>query len=254
MHLSRRTLPKIALVLIALGCSPADERPERRADEPRTPARVDVAPDSVLADSVDAAKVDGERLLLGGACLRGDPSRGEPWFFGGISDTLALLSLEPLRGLSSRDSSAVVARIARSVNAIAYERADTSVADFRGLPVVVRDAWRVVPATGDTTLIAIAARRLPIESNPMEEQVTLLASPTHTPSVRDALKVEWYARTAGREDELVPREPVSAFTAADGLLRVVMLREAPDGPRLELLTRVDGEWRTRWDGVVPGCG
>ena len=253
MNLSRLTPLKIAIAFLALGCAQADENAEGRANEPRTPADVAVAPDSAPVDSADSATVDVERMLLDGACLRGNPSRGEPWFFGGISDTLGLLSVEPLRGLSSRDSSALVARIARSVNAIAFERADTSVADFRSLPVVVRDAWRVVPVAGDTTLIAIASRRLPIESNPLEEQITLLASPTHTPSVRNALEVEWYARTAGREDELEPREPVSAFTGADGLLRVVMLRETPDGPRLELLTRVDGEWRTRWEGVVPGC-
>lgn len=252
MLLSRLS-PLTAVVFLALGCAPADETPERRAGEPRTPADLAVAADSAPADSTDSTGTDVERMLVDGACLRGDPSRGEPWFFGGVSDTLALLSVEPLRGLSARDSSALVARIARSVNAIAFERADTSVADFRSLPVVVRDAWRIVPVAGDTTLIAIAARRLPIESNPLEEQITLLASPTHTPSVRNALEVEWYARTAGREDELEPREPVSAFTAEDGLLRVVMLRETPNGPRLELLTRVDGEWRTSWEGVVPSC-
>ncbi len=253
MHLPRLSPLTIVVVCFAFACAPADESPERRASEPRTPADLAVVPDSAPVDSADPTSVDVERLLLAGACLRGNPSRGEPWFFGGVSDTLTLLSVEPLRGLSSRDSLALVARIARSVDAITFERADTSVADFRSLPVVVRDAWRVLAAAGDTTLIAIASRRLPIESNPMEEQITLLASPAPTPGVRHALEVEWYARTAGREDELEPREPVGAFTAADGLLRVVMLRETPGGPRLELLTRVDGEWRTRWEGVVPAC-
>ncbi len=243
----------ITPLLLVTGCSPADERPPQRDDRPRAPAEAPAAPEVAEADPVDPAVMDAERLLLDGGCLRGNPSRGEPWFVGGISDTLALLSLESLRGASQRDSAALVARLARSVNALAFERADTTVADFRGLPVVVRDAWRVVPAAGDTTYIAIAARRLPIESNPMEEQVTLLATPIRTPSVRNALAVEWHARTAGSEDTLQPREPVLAFTAADGLLRVVLLRETPDGPRIELLTRVDGEWSTRWEGTVPGC-
>lgn len=236
----------VALGLIAAACAPSDERRDdaRAADD----AVVGVRGDST--GFADSSVADSERSLLAGICLRGDPSQGEPWFIDRIADRVALLSLDALQRLPPRDSARYMARLARNADALS---ADTTVADFRGLPVVVRDAWRVVPMEGDTIYIAITARRLPMESNPLEEQVTLFAAPAATPTVRDALTTTWFARTAGSEDSLETRDPLLAFAVADGRLRVVLLRETALGPRIELLARSDGGWTLRWEGVVARC-
>lgn len=236
-----RWTPLLAASLV-VACAPADER----AAPPNVAGSVleVVIEDSSLVGTV------AEGAILSGMCLRGDPMRGEPWIVDNIADSISSLSLEQLHSLDSRDSSRLAARLARTADGIP---GDTLVADFRGLPIVIRDAWLLVPADGDTTYIAIAARRLPMESSPLEEQMTLLATPESRPGIRDALGTAWFARSAGAEDSLETRDPVLAFTSPDGALRLLMLRESALGPRAELLVRVEGRWRRQWMGALELC-
>ena len=234
-----RRLTSILVAAVAVACTPADERAA-------PPAVAGSVLEVVIEDSSVAGTVV-EGAILGGMCLRGDPLRGEPWIVDNIADSLSSLSLEQLHTLDSRDSARLAARLARTADGIP---GDTMVADFRGLPIVIRDAWLLVPAEGDTTYIAIAARRLPMESTPLEEQMTLLATPEARSGIRDALATAWFARSAGMEDSLETRDPVLAFTSPDSALRLLMLRESGLGPRAELLVRMDGRWRRQWMGAL----
>lgn len=232
--------------LLAAACGAPDDR----ADEDVPPARsvLEVVLDDSIAFPVDSvANVSAE----GAMCLRGDPDRGEPWSVDALGDTLNVISLERLTALAPRDSARLAARLARTADALP---GDTSVADFRGLPVVIRDAWLLVPDDGDTTFIAIASRRVPMESSPLEEQLTLLATPDSIPGRGRALVARWFARAAGMEDSIETRDPVLAFRGPERTVHLLLLREAGDVPRIESLVRTDAGWHRRWIGSLPGCG
>jgi hypothetical protein len=235
---------RYAILALALGAcgstdEPADTSPARSVLE------------VVLEDSVESR---GEPVApnggLGGMCLRGDPSNGDAWSIGQVDDSIVVLPLERLTELAPRDSARLVARLARTADGLP---GDTAVADFRGLPVVVRDAWLFVPAADDSTYIAIASRRLPMESSPLEEQLTLLASPDTLSGSGRALVARWFARSAGMEDSLETRDPVLVYRSPDGLLQLLMLRETSAEPDVEVLVRLDGHWRRRWIGTLASC-
>lgn len=237
-------LAPLTLIVIACACDAPGERVE-----PAPPARAVlevVLDDSVITPRDSVALSSG----LGAMCLRGDPALGEGWTVGQVDDSLTLLELERITTLAPRDSARLAARLARTADALP---GDTSVADFRGLPVVIRDAWLLVPAAGDTTFVAIASRRVPMESSPHEEQLMLLATPDTAGGTSRALVARWFARSAGMEDSLETRDPVLAYRSPDGLLRLLLLRETSDEPVVESLARVDGRWRRHWVGTLARC-
>lgn len=235
--------PILLLVLAICACGSPDEP---AAAAPPARSVLEVVIDDSLMPAVDSAFTGG----LGGMCLRGDPSTGEAWAIGQVDDTITVLELERLTGLAARDSARLAARLARTADALP---GDTAVADFRGLPVVVREAWLLVPEPGDTTYIAIASRRLPMESSPLEEQLTLLAAPDTVAGSGRPLVARWFARSAGMEDSLETRDPVLAYRARGGPLELVMLRETAAEPFIEVLTRIDGHWHRRWVGTLAAC-
>lgn len=234
----------LAASLLTLACSAPDERAE-----PATPALAVL--EVVLDDSAPAPVDSGATgALFGAMCLRGDPASGDPWSVERVGDTLTVVMLEHLVDLAPRDSARLVARLARTADALP---GDTLVADFRGLPVVVRDAWRLVAGPGDTIYIAIASRRLPMESSPLEEQLTLIATPDGA-SVTGGLVASWFARSAGAEDSLETREPLLAYRAPDATLRLLLVRETGESPFVESLARVGGRWRREIVGALAPCG
>lgn len=237
-----RPIAILAIVLSACG-SPDDSA------EPVPPARsvLEVVIDDSVLPPTDSIV---SRDALGGMCLRGDPTVGDAWAMDQVDDTLAVLTLQRLTDLAARDSARLAARLARTADALP---GDTLVADFRGLPVVVREAWLLVPESGDTTYVGIASRRLPMESTPLEEQLTLLAVPDSARGANRALIARWFARSAGMEDSLETRDPVLAYRAPDGSLRLLLLRETGAEPRMEMLVRIDDNWRRQWMGTVPAC-
>jgi len=239
----RKSSILILVTATSLGCSPDD----RSVPVPPAGSSLEI----IVDDSVSAPTANATVAALAGMCLRGDPAQGQLWSVDRIGDTLAVLPLEQLVTLAPRDSARLAARLSRTADGLP---GDTTVADFRGLPVVIRDAWLLLPTPEDTTFIAIAARRIPIESAPLEEQLTLLAAPGREPGMGDALVATWFARSAGAEDSLETREPVLAFASPDSVVRLVMVRESGGHPRVELLARLDGRWRRQWIGTLDPCG
>lgn len=238
----RKSTTLLLITATCLGCSSSDDR-----SVPAPPAGSSL--EIIVDDSASAPTADVTVAALAGMCLRGDPAQGQLWSVDRIGDTLAVLPLEQLVTLAPRDSARLAARLSRTADGLP---GDTTIADFRGLPVVIRDAWLLLPSPEDTTFIALAARRIPIESAPLEEQLTLLAAPGSEPG--DALVATWFARSAGAEDSLETREPVLAFASPDSVVRLVMVRESGGTPRVELLARLDGRWRRQWIGTLDPCG
>jgi hypothetical protein len=242
--MSAPTLRRTLIVVLAVGACGSPDEP---AEAPPARSVLEVVLDDSVVSPGEPVVVSGG---LGGMCLQGDPSSGDAWTIGQVGDSIVVLPLERLTELAARDSARLAARLARTADALP---GDTTVADFRGLPVVVRDAWLLVPEAGDSTYIAIASRRVPMESSPLEEQLTLLAAPDTLPGAGRALVARWFARSAGMEDSLETRDPVLAYRAPDGVLQLLLLREMPGEPLIEVITRIDGHWRRRWTGTLAAC-
>lgn len=229
-------------VLVACGREEARSDPDRRTNDLRTRTAanpVPPAPGSATAELRDP---------LAGICLAGDPDRGDPWRIGGL-DSVATFAIDSIERSAPRDSARLVARLARTVDALP---SDTGIVDFRGLPVVVTAAWRIVLAPGDTIIVASVARRVPIESAPLEERFTLVAVPVVVPTIRDALHAAWHLREVGPEETLVAREPVVAWLGVEGP-RLLLAAAGEGSPLVELLVRDDGLWRTAWSGGIERC-
>ena len=197
-----------------------------------------------------AADAPPPRAVLARACLRGDPLDGTPWMLSDVEEAFQAMTIQPLATLATRDSARLAARIARTTDALPSE---SSLADFRGLPVVVLSAWLVVPTSSDTIVVALVSRRLPIESNPLEESFLLVAAPGTRQGVREPLVEGWYEREAGAEDVVAVRELVAAFRRESGRLSLILVRDGSDGPLVELLTRTDTRWAVEWSGPLPRC-
>lgn len=239
----------VACVLAGSACGNAD--PAVRDSERRTDsARVEEsAPSQAATIGSDPSKVLA-RLFLPDACVRGEPSAGVAWAIEGIMSDAVPVTRQSLSTLAARDSARLVARIARATDALP---SDTGEADFRGLPVVVREGWRLVPHHGDTVIVAFVVRRLPMESSPLEEAFTIVAVPGARQGVREPLVERWYVREVGPEETSDPRELVAAFARHDGPFSLLFVREHASGQALEVVTRREGRWLLEWSGPIAHC-
>lgn len=248
MSRCRRPLATATLALATLATLVAcgDDGAERRqaaADTADTAATaVAAVPGHLVPDSAAPPP-----SLLARACIVGDPEEGVPWTLAAAS--LPALPLVRLDSLAPRDSAQLAVRLARMVDVIPT---DTTVADFRGLPVTVRFAVRAVRAETDTIYVAIVDRRLPMESSPLEERFTVIAAPGQRSGVRDALVEGWFVREAGAEQALVARDLGGVFATDSGFI-VAFTEETASQLGAALIERREGRWRASWSGPLPSC-
>ncbi len=242
---ARRAGRLVIALLAACDARTESPTPGASAPGPRTgavPARE--TPDSAATSSLPAP--------LDGACLRGDAAIGTAFALEGAPGLGLPLPRLALGAMEARDSARLVARLARTVDALPSATADTAETDFRGLPVVVLAAWRVLPATDDTIVVALVARRLPIESAPLQELHFLITEPDPQPGLRGALGVRWATREVDHEESVVARELVQVTQRGDTVVLVVA-HEAHEGIAAELVERVGRRWRLAWRGRLSPC-
>jgi hypothetical protein len=152
--------------------------------------------------------------------------------------------------LLPRDSAAMIARINRLVSAIPE---DSVSAPFRGLPIVVRDAWRFQLADSTTVAVAIAMRSLNVESNPRAQAITLIAEPDPSSSAG-----QWHTafseRTAGPEDRVEGMDLLAAFRVHGTRPALALVREGDTGLQVEIVERIaPGVWTVRWSSSALPC-
>lgn len=194
------------------------------------------------------ARLSGNSVALapGSGVVGGSSARGS-WTAAFVKGRITLVPLDSIDGLSSRDSSALAANIARLASVLP----DDTVATFRGLPFVVLRAYRGNLAH-QSFVIATLARRLNQEDAPREERLVMVidgdkASPS-------TWKVGWWERAAGREDELVVSEPLLAFHLP-GSTKPQILFGRDDGEALSAATlvRENNAWKVQWESALAGC-
>lgn len=171
-----------------------------------------------------------------------------PWTAAFAAGRVQAVALDSIEGLAPRDSAGLAADLTR----LASRLPDDTSATFRGLPFVVLRAWRAA-AVDDALVVAVLARRVNQEDNPLEERVVLVVD---APGRNVASwRVGWHERASGHEDELVVAEPLLAFRVSGGSeVRVLFGRD--DGLALgaAILARRDGAWRVLWESALAGCG
>lgn len=161
------------------------------------------------------------------------------------------IAVDAIAELAPRDSSNFAIRLSR----LASTLPDDSVsAPFRGLPVVVRDAWRFQLADGTPVAVAVAMRSMNVESNPRAEMVTIVAELDPTSS-SGTWRTSWVRRDAGPEDRIEGADLLAALELRDGHAVVVFVREGDRGLQLEFVERLArGSWQTRWGSAALSCG
>ncbi|MGH7656335.1 MAG: hypothetical protein ACREN6_16920 [Gemmatimonadaceae bacterium] len=159
------------------------------------------------------------------------------------------VGVDGIEDLSPRDSAAVVARISLLVSAIPE---DSSSGPYRGLPIVVRDAWRFTLADSTAVSVAVATRSLNVESNPRAQAVMLIAEPD--PSLGAGhWRTAYWERVAGPEDRVEGMDLLAAFRLHGATPAVALVRESEAGPQVEIVERRSpGTWTVRWtSGALP---
>jgi len=148
--------------------------------------------------------------------------------------------VDALEDLPPADSQRVVVRIRRALNALP----DTGAAmEFRGLPVVVRDAWIVrLPTT--PIIVARGARLRNLEATAHEELRFV---------VLEGDQPRYVARVAG-DEETVESWDLLAALMIQGRPWLAIAREGVSSLQLELVTRDSTAWRSVWRSDALVCG
>jgi hypothetical protein len=159
------------------------------------------------------------------------------------------LGVDGIEELLPRDSAATVARINRLVSAIPE---DSASAPYRGLPIVVRDAWHFSLSDSTTITVAIAMRSLNVESNPRAQAIALIAEPD--PSAPGQWRTVFWERVAGPEDRVEGMDLLAAFQLRGAKPAVALVREADAGVQVEIVERASpGRWTVRWSSAALPC-
>lgn len=160
------------------------------------------------------------------------------------------VGVDGIEDLTPRDSAVVVARISLLVSAIPE---DSSSGPYRGLPIVVRDAWRFTLPDSTAISVALATRSLNVESNPRAQAIMLIAEPD--PSLGAGhWRTAYWERVAGPEDRVEGMDLLAAFRLHGVTPAVALVREGDAGLQVEVVERRSpGTWTVRWTSATLPC-
>jgi hypothetical protein len=158
------------------------------------------------------------------------------------------VAIDSIEALSTADSSRLAVDVARLASALPGDTA----ALFRGLPFVVKKAWRSRDLQPQV-LAAVVVRNVNQEANPRQEQLLLVAErDTTTPTARYA--PVYYERVTGLEETIVTADLIGlVLLGADRRPTVVVTRDGVSGSSYALIERIDGRWQRRWTSTYAGC-
>lgn len=162
------------------------------------------------------------------------------WTLALDSARAAPLLVDALEDLSAADSQRVVVSIQRALNTLP----DTgSALEFRGLPVVVRDAW-MVHGRGERIVVARAARLRNLEATAHEDLRFV---------VLEGGQPRYVARVAGDEETVESWELLAALLV-EGRPWLAVAREGVGSLQLEFVARDSTGWRSIWRSDAISCG
>ena len=175
------------------------------------------------------------------------PPPGREWRFAFRKGIATALPLDSLEGMTPADSSQVTIEIARIASVVA-EGNDPA---FRGLPFVVRRAYRF--SLGSTSVVvADVVRKISEEANPREEHLLLVAERSTTGNGKYVAAFE--SRVAGSEEVIRTNEILGVVRFMRGKPAIIVTFEYEEGGKIALLERTgEKQWRITWRSAYAGC-
>jgi hypothetical protein len=161
------------------------------------------------------------------------------------------VSVDGIGELAPRDSSALAVRLRKIIGTFPDDSASAS---FRGLPVVLRDAWRMDLADGTAIAVGLATRSTNVESNP-RAQLTVLIAESDSTGDTGSWRLGYSRRDAGPEDRAEGTDLLAALTLKNGHVAVAFVRDGDRGIQIEIVERMaPAVWQLRWSSAATGCG
>lgn len=198
------------------------------------------------ADSSDDACDDWPMVRL--RAERG--SGAGTWTVALLANHARALALDSVEGMAHRDSSQLIADVARLSGSVP----DDTARAFRGLPYSVRTVRRFRPSPGVDALAAEVSRRINQEANPREEQIFFIAERDSGQS-NTPWQIAYSLRASGHEGAVETHDVLAALSiGAARRPTVVLSRYLGDGMSYAFLERVGTrQWRLRWVSATSGC-
>jgi len=150
------------------------------------------------------------------------------------------VTIDALEDLSPADSQQLVVHVQRALNTLPDSGGEL---EFRGLPVVVRDAW-VVHLKGQHIVVARAARMRNLEAAAHEE-LRLVVLENDQP--------RYVARVAGDEESVESWDLLAALMIR-GQPWLAVAREGTSSLQLEFIARDGTGWHSAWRSDALTCG
>lgn len=176
-------------------------------------------------------------------------SASSGWTVAFRSDRFQPLSLDSLVMLPRADSLRLVTELARVASAAPGD----TVQAMRGIPFVVRRAYRATLPGGIGAVIAEVGRALNQEANPIQEHLLVIAE--RDSSAAKGYRLAYLERSAGGEEMLESSELLLLGVPRGREQPMVLLaRYLGDGVVYSMLERAaGGTWRLRWSSPYAGC-
>jgi hypothetical protein len=161
------------------------------------------------------------------------------------------LSVDGIGDLSPRDSSALAVRLRKIIGTLPDDSASAS---FRGLPVVLRDAWRVDLVDGTAIAVGLATRSTNVESNP-RAQLTVLIAESDSTGGAGSWRLGFSRRDDGPEDRAEGTDLLAALILKNGHPALAFVRDGDHGMQIEIVERMaPAVWKLRWSSASVDCG
>ena len=175
-------------------------------------------------------------------------SSSNAWTIAFRSERFEPLAVDSLLLLPRTDSLRIVTDLARVASAAPGD----TVQAMRGIPFVVRRAYRMTLPGGIGAVIAEIGRSLNQEANPIQEHLLVIAE---RDSTTKSYRLAYLERSAGGEEMLESSELLLVGVPRSRVQPMVLLaRYLGDGVVYSMLERAaDGSWRLRWSSPYAGC-
>lgn len=198
-----------------------------------------------LTSVVQARQPGCEHWPLG----RLEPAGGlKSWSVGLRSGRARGIPYSTIDQIPGRDSVSVVVDLARLASQAPN---DTSVA-LRGLPYVVRTAYRATLGDSVALVIGEVVRRLNVEASPKEERTTVIGE--RSVSDKGPYALMYSERLHGDEESVPTTDLIGLMQLMDGQYVAFGARDYSDGGTYLMFLRERGtQWHLRWQSAYAGC-
>lgn len=176
-------------------------------------------------------------------------SASNTWAVAFRSDHFEPLAVDSLVTLPRADSLRLVTELARVASAAPGD----TVQAMRGIPFVVRRAYRATLPGNVAAVIAEIGRSLNQEANPMQEHLLVIAE--RDSATAKGYRLAYLERSAGGEEMLESSELLLLGVPRGREYPMMLLaRYLGDGVVYSMVDRTpDGTWRLRWSSPYAGC-